>query len=140
MLAGCAARASDLTIASLHLSFGLGANELDEKVIESGVRSNPGLELGGSANRCDPTVINEGDAVAELLNLIHVMRGDYHGRMEGRLQVENMIPDCLPRPWVETNSWLIQKEDFGAMEQALGYLEAPDHAAGIVPDQMIGDF
>src|SRR5437879_9403920 len=64
-----------------------------------------------------------------MFGFIHEMRGDEDGDVVGALDLAEVLPNVDARAGVEAGAGLVEQEDARAMEQALGELDAPAHAA-----------
>ena len=91
---------------------------------------NAVLELDGRAQRDQVAVIDNGDAVAELVGLFHVVGGEEHGEVAGAAQVVEHLPHGDARDRIEAGGGLVEKEDAGIVDQAAGNFDAAAHSAG----------
>src|SRR5947208_3428368 len=78
------------------------------------------LELVGGALSQDAPVLDEGDLVAELLRLAHVVRGQDDGRPPLATEGGDLRPQADGDVWVEAQGRLVEEEDLGVIEQRLG--------------------
>ena len=78
-------------------------------------------------------MIHDGDAVAELICLLHVMRGQQDGQAL-RVQAANVIPEEEARLRIEIIRRLIQEEHLRSMHQGAGDHQPLGHATGITID------
>src|SRR5258706_11198780 len=62
-------------------------------------------------------VIHNGDAIAQAVGFVHVMRGDQNGEFSLALYVSEHFPYRDTRKLIEASSGLIEKEYFGMMHQ-----------------------
>src|SRR5262249_58879678 len=76
-----------------------------EHVLERRLGPEAGFELGRRADGADATAVHERDAVAELLGLFHVVRGQQHRDPVG-LQRAEAVPDRVATDRVETDRGL----------------------------------
>src|SRR5664280_2788209 len=67
-----AARSSDLTVTTSSC-VDRGPRDLPKHVVEGGVRADRGLQLVRAADRADPPAMHDGNPVAQLLRLLHVV-------------------------------------------------------------------
>ena len=88
------------------------------------------LEFHGSAQRHQLAMIHNGDAVAQLVGLIHVVRGEEHGEVARALELVEHLPYRDARNGVEAGGGLVQKKDARIVHQAPRDLEPAPHAAG----------
>jgi hypothetical protein len=82
-------------------------------------------------------VVHDHEAVAQLLGLVHVVRGEDEGDA-ALLEAEETIPDDVPRLRVEAGRGLVEDEDLGLVDEAAGDREAPLHAARQRVDHVVG--
>src|SRR5664279_1369258 len=139
MLTGCPTFAPDFAIVSLGFGFARLSDELEKNVIERGIRPDARFQFGGSADGRDPSAVDECNAVAELVDFIHVMRCHDHRPLEPVSEVEDMLPDRLSGTGIDANRRLVEEQHDRAMQKALSNLEPPDHATGVLPGEMGGD-
>src|SRR3989441_627967 len=78
------------------------------------------LELVGGALSQDAPVLDEGDLVAELLRLAHVVRGQDDGRPPLATEGSDLSPQADGDVRVEAQGRLVEEEDLGVIEQRLG--------------------
>src|SRR6266567_924955 len=78
------------------------------------------LQLVGGALSQDAPVLDEGDLVAELLSLAHVVRGQDDGRPPLATEVGDLSPQADGDVRVEAQGRLVEEEDLGVIEQRLG--------------------
>ena len=75
----------------------------------------------------DPAVVDDGDAVAELLRLLEIMRRQQHGDAAG-VQLAHIAPELLAQLDIDARRGLVQHQDRRVMDQRLGHQQAPAHA------------
>src|SRR5258706_396192 len=96
-----------------------------------GLRFNPGgsrhdrFERHRRVERDQLAVIHNGDAIAQAVGFVHVMRGDQNGEFPLALDVAEHFPYGDTRNWIESSSGLIEKEYFGMMHQPPRNLQTP---------------
>src|ERR1035441_9762305 len=95
MLAGCPTFAPDFAIVSLGFGFARRGDESEKNVIERGIRPNARFQFRRSADGGNPATVDQRNAVAELVDFIHVMRCHDHRSIKSFPEVEDMFPDCL---------------------------------------------
>ena len=66
-----------------------------------------------------PTMIHDEHAVADLLDLFHVMAGVYHGGAFG-VQPLNAFEDGVAALRVDGHRWLVEEDEVGFMRNAAG--------------------
>src|SRR5579872_2182458 len=93
------------------------AGIVDENVVQALLRAADSLlQLRGRANRRHPAVIHDGDAVAETIGLLHVVRRqeDRHARLAANLL--QMLPHGPPRYRIKPHRRLIQEQQARLMQ------------------------
>ncbi len=88
------------------------------------------LQLDGCSQRHQFAVIHNGDAVAKLVRLLHVMSGEKHSQLARSAQVVEHLPDGDARNWIQSGRGLIKKKDARIVYQAARDFEPPPHATG----------
>ncbi len=88
-----------------------------------------GDEVARGAFRGDLAVVHDDQAVAQLLRLVHVVRGEDE-RDAALLEVEQAVPDDVPCLRVEPGGGLVEYQDVRVVDEAPGDREAALHAAG----------
>ena len=81
--------------------------------------------------------IHHGEAVAQLLGLVHVMSRDDQ-RDPVRLEAVEPVPEHVPRLRVEAGGRLVQQEDLGLVDQRPGDREPAPHSSGEHLDPGVG--
>ena len=84
-------------------------------------------------------MIDERDAIAELVDFVHVMRGDDHGPLKPVPEIEDAIPHRFASRRIKPHCRLIEKQHRGPVQQTLRNLETSNHAAGIMADEAMRD-
>ena len=108
------------------------AGVLDEDVVKRGVGPvERRFELVGRAASDDLTVTHDGDALAEAIRLLHVVRGQKDRHAGLRAQVGKAIPDGAARHGIEAGCRLVEEEQPWLVEQGLRDLQTANHAAGV---------
>ena len=74
-------------------------------------------------------MVDDGDAIAELVRLVHVVGGQEHGEVVRRLDAPEHLPDGGARDRIEAGGRLVEEEDARLVHQAARDLHAPAHAA-----------
>ncbi len=82
-------------------------------------------------------VVHDHQAVAQLLGLVHVVRGEDEGDA-ALLEAEQAVPDDVPGLRVETGGGLVEDQDVRVVDEAPGDREAALHAAGQRVDLVVG--
>ena len=75
-------------------------------------------------------MIDDGDAVAKAIGLVHVMRGDQHGELALFLDAREHFPDGDTRHGIESGGRLVEEENFGMMHESARDFETAAHTAG----------
>ena len=73
--------------------------------------------------------VDDGDAVAEAVGLVHVMRGQKQRAALLGAQMRDHLPHRDAGGRVEAGGGFVQKQNLRVMHQAARDLEAPPHAA-----------
>ena len=92
------------------------------------VPGNACFERHRSIERYQLSVIDDGDAVAQAIGFIHVVRGDQHGEMAGISEVVEHLPHRDAGDRIEPGGRLIEKEDPRIMNQASRDLKTAPHS------------
>ena len=94
-------------------------------------------EGGRGALGHDLALVDDDEAVAQLLGLIHVVRGEDEGRA-ALLEAEQAVPQDVARLRVEPGGRLVEQQDAGVVDEAARDREAALHAAGELVDLALG--
>ncbi|EMY33032.1 phenol hydroxylase [Arthrobacter crystallopoietes BAB-32] len=86
-------------------------------------------QRGGRAFGHDPALVHDDQPVAELLGLVHVVRGE-HQRDALLLESEEPVPEDVPRLRVQAGGGLVQQQDLRLVDQRAGDGQPALHAAG----------
>ena len=81
----------------------------------------------------DHALVHHDQPVAQLLGLVHVVRGD-HQRDARLLEPEQLVPQQVPGLRVEAGGRLVEQQQVGPVDQGAGDRQPPLHAAGEVLD------
>ena len=73
-------------------------------------------------------MIDDGDAVAELLGLLEIMRGQQHGDAAG-VELAHIAPELLAQLHIDAGGGLVQHQHRRVVHQRLGHQQPPAHAA-----------
>src|SRR6266705_2328039 len=95
------------------------------------VRADRGLQLRGTSLGDDLAQVDNRDALAQLVRLLHVL-----GRQEDRhvllpVKATEVLPHRGPRLRVETRRGLVQEQDSRVMNEPGTQVESPPHPAGV---------
>ena len=82
--------------------------------------ANGGDQLLRSAQRDDAAVIHDGDAVAQALGLIHVVRGENDGAAR-LLELVDQVPQMAARLGIEAGGRLVEKQQLRIADQRAGH-------------------
>ena len=93
-----------------------------------------GLELRRGALGDDPAVVDDGDAVGELVGLLEVLRAEQHRGALGDERPDD-LPHLVAGARVEPGRRLVEEHQLGGDDEAGGDVEPAAHAAGVVLDQ-----
>ena len=86
-----------------------------------------------------PPLVHDHDAVAELLGLLHVLRGQDQGDALA-LQLPQPLPDQVPGLRVQAGGRLVGDDDLRLVEQGAGDEQAALHAGGELVDLAVALF
>ena len=86
-------------------------------------------ERVGRALGDDPPAGDHGDAVGEVLGLVHVVRGEQDRRAE-LAQARDQLPGLAARGRVEARGRLVEEDQLRVARDAEGEVQAPALAAG----------
>src|SRR5215472_4048416 len=124
--------AADVTDASLlGIVVQRPAGVMTEHVVKGGSLTQSGLELGRGAGGAEGAVVHERDPVAVQVGLIHVVGGHEDGRLARLPEPGDELPDVSPGDRVQPHRRLVKHQQPWRVDQRLGQLEPPDHAAGV---------
>src|SRR5581483_6878487 len=88
------------------------------------------LEILRSIQRDQLAMVHDGDAVAQAVGFVHVMRRDEHGQVALVLDLREHLPHRHTRYGIETGCRLVEKENLRVVHQSACDLQSPAHAAG----------
>ena len=95
---------------------------------DDGVGAGRSLELGRRPEREQAPVVDDGQAVAELVGLLHVVRGEEDG-LALAVQLAEDLPQREAALRIEPGGGLVEEEDRGAVHDRPRHHEALRHAA-----------
>src|ERR1700722_18164092 len=75
-------------------------------------------------------MVDDGDAVAEIVGFVHVMRGDEDRQLHAVAQLVEHLPDSNARYGIEAGGGFVEKEDAGVVNEAASDYPSSSHAAG----------
>src|SRR5215211_8406953 len=84
-----------------------------------------------------PILVDDGDAVGELVGLFQVLGGQQHGGA-GVDQVADQVPEVPAAGRVQPGGGLVQEQHLRAADQAGGQVEAAPHADRVGLDLPVG--
>jgi hypothetical protein len=87
------------------------------------------LSSAGVSEREDPAVVHDRDAVAELVGLLHVVRGQ-QDRLARRVELAEDLPQREPALRVEAGGRLVEEQHGGPVQDRARHHEPLRHAAG----------
>src|SRR5262245_43691940 len=106
------------------------AREVEEDLLEVRARdSGAGGDLARRADREDAPFVDDRDAIAEPLRLLHVV-GRVEERAALRSQTGERLEDVVARLRVHAGGGLVEDQELGRVEVAGREIEAALHAAG----------
>src|SRR5450631_67626 len=88
------------------------------------------LEFDGCAKSHQFAVIDNSDAVTELVCLLHIVGGEQHRQLAGLPQVVEHLPDSNAGDRIEAGGWFVEKKDLRIVNQATSYFQATAHSTG----------
>ena len=89
-----------------------------------------GLQLLRRALGDDLAVVDDRQAIAQLVGLLEVLRGEEHGRAAG-VDPAHLVPDRQPRGGVQTGRRLVEEQHIGRVDERAREVEPALHPAGI---------
>ena len=96
-----------------------------------------GLELAAGALGDDPAVVDDGDAVGELVGLVEVLRREQHGGALGDEHPHD-LPHLVAAAGVEAGGRLVEEQQVGRHDDAGGDVEPAAHATRVLLHQAVG--
>src|SRR6476661_1518685 len=97
--AGGAACAADITISPSFVDF--SAAEVREDVVERRIRTDMLLQVIRRSFSRDATRMHDGEPIAQLACLLHVVRGEKHRHVVACARLEQALPHRVARHWIE---------------------------------------
>lgn len=98
--------------------------------------AEPVLQLVARSLADEPALVDDVDAVGELVGLVQILRGQEH-RGPGTDQGADQVPHLQAAARIDAGGRLVQKQHLGPSHQRRGQVEAPLHAARIGSDQAL---
>ena len=95
------------------------------------------LQLGRRALRDDLAVVDDGDAVCELVGLLEVLRAEQDRRALGDERADD-VPDLVARARIQAGRRLVEEHELRGDDDARGDVQSAAHAAGVVLDELAG--
>ncbi len=111
---------------------GRGAVDADEQ----GRAADLGLQFGRSSLAHDHTVVDDRDALGELIGLLQVLRGQQHGRSVV-VESSDLLPQRDPTHRVESGGRLVEEQDRRLVDQRQREVETAPHPARVGADSAI---
>jgi hypothetical protein len=87
-----------------------GAGVVPEDVLERGARAERRFERTGRADRPEPSLMHQRDAIAKLVRLLEVVRREEYGRPGGHAEVGDPRPHAFARDRVEADGRVVQHQ------------------------------
>ena len=100
-------------------------------------RAGTSLQVSGCALGHHATEVDEGDARAEPVGLLEVLRRE-QDRRAGAGELAHGVPDRCTAARVEAGRRLVEEQDLRAAQQADGQVEASPHTAGVLTGGAVG--
>ena len=82
-----------------------------------GWSANRGLQFRGRARANDPTSVDDGDPVGQLVGFLQILGGQEHGGAVLRVEPPTLLPEGLAAGRVESGSGLVEEEDARLMDE-----------------------
>src|ERR687892_53989 len=119
---------------------GAGGGERVQVARAAHVHAVAGADLGHQLAACalgdQPALVDDADAVAEALGLLHVVGGVEHGQAFGAKRL-HALEDGVAALGVDANSRLVEHQQLGPMQQPGGDVGPPLHAPGVGVDAVV---
>ena len=96
-----------------------------------------GLELPRRPVGDDPAVVDDHDAVGQLVGLVEVLGGEEQGHAAGH-QLADDVPHADPAGGVEPGGRLVEEEHRRSGHEPGRQVETPPHAAGVTRQDAVG--
>jgi len=109
-----------------------------EADFEDVLAGNRGLQLKRGIERDEFPVINDRDAVAQFVGLVHVMGGDKNRQIALGFQPLEHFPNAHSRDGIEACRRLVEEENLRFVDEPAGDFEPAPHAAGKHFNRFIG--
>src|SRR6185436_10608646 len=106
----------------------LVSDERAERILEVGLGSDPSRQLDGRADGAHGALVDECDAVAQRLGLLHVVGGEQDGQAR-LLEVVDAFPHARATHRIESDGRLVENHQRRPVDERLRELEPPNHAA-----------
>ena len=101
------------------------------------VRPDQVFQVLGGVQGDDPSLVDDGDPLAEVVCLLHVVSRQDYGDPLLLVHLQDVPPDVPPGLGVQAQRRLVQKEDVRMVHQPPGDLKPPLHPARVVLHQYI---
>ena len=126
-----AARSRVRPVASRKTSSSVGSSSPPRR------RRRSALSAAGRALAHDQAVVDDRDAVAELVGLLEVLRRE-EDRRALAVDPAQLLPDRQPAGRVEAGGRLVEEQDLGLVHERRREVEPALHAAGVALDHAVG--
>ncbi len=102
------------------------------------VRADRGLQLRGTPLGHDLALIDDRDALAQLIGFFHVLGREEDRHLLFLVQAAQVLPHRVPRLRIEARRRFVEEEDARVMHEARAEVEPPPHPAGVGVGAPIG--
>src|SRR5437868_4207763 len=99
--------------------------------------ANRPLQGRGRVERGDPAVVDDRDAIAELIRLLHVVRGEQYGAAL-RLELADAIAQVPRRLRIQSHGRLVENDERRIWEERPSQGETLAHSGRIALDVVVG--
>ncbi len=82
-------------------------------------------------------MVDDADAVGELVGLLEVLRGEEDGHAEVLVEALHLLPDAGPADGVEPGGRLVEEQHVGVVHERGREVEAPAHAPRVGRDAAV---
>jgi hypothetical protein len=101
------------------------------------VGADGALELGGGALGDEPPVVDDADAVGELVGFLEVLRGEEDRHAELVVEPPHLLPHAGAADGIESGGGLVEEQDVGVVHERGGEVEPPAHATRVGADATV---
>jgi hypothetical protein len=113
---------------------------MEKHIIQVCLGRNLGLQGLRGPGHDHSSAMHDGDQLAEMIRFLHVVGRHENRRTEAVAQVPQVLPHRVAGHWIKPDCGFIQEKNRGPVQHGLRNLQAPNHAAGIGPNQRLARF